>query len=59
MLQNVASLFIPCAEDLVLSLTIMETIWTIDFVVIEILFKMLLFKGSVLIYAEHCIKIKY
>ncbi len=25
------------------------------FVVIEILFKMLLFKGGVLIYAEHCI----
>ncbi len=28
------------------------------FVFIEILFKMLLFKGGVLIYAEHCIYIK-
>ncbi len=29
------------------------------FVFIEILFKMLLFKGGVLIYTEHCIYIKH
>ncbi len=30
-----------------------------DFVFIEILFKMLLFKGGVLIYAEHCYRTRF
>ncbi len=111
--QNVANLFIPCLEDLVLSLKIMEAIQStrfssfccgvysflhhpnlsktekcvikvilltllscyklnrcyiklslvnmleILFVFIEKSFKMLLFKGGVLIYAEHCIYISF